>query len=78
MSHWDVFNGDADGLCALQQLRLARPRESRLVTGLKREIALLLPIALVVLWMGVYPKPFTDVMHQSVTQLITHVGQSKL
>lgn len=41
MNHWDVFNGDADGLCALQQLRLARPRESQLVTGLKREIALL-------------------------------------
>ena len=41
MSHWDVFNGDADGLCALQQLRLARPLEACLVTGLKREIALL-------------------------------------
>lgn len=41
MSHWDVFNGDADGLCALQQLRLTTPREARLVTGLKREIALL-------------------------------------
>ncbi len=37
----DVFNGDADGLCALQQLRLARPVESRLVTGVKRDIALL-------------------------------------
>lgn len=41
MSHWDVFNGDADGLCALQQLRLVHPREARQVTGLKRDIALL-------------------------------------
>lgn len=37
----DVFNGDADGLCALQQLRLHDPRPSRLVTGVKRDIGLL-------------------------------------
>ena len=41
MTHFDVFNGDADGLCALQQLRLAVPRASVLVTGVKRDIALL-------------------------------------
>ncbi|WP_116135746.1 hypothetical protein [Trinickia diaoshuihuensis] len=38
---YDVFNGDADGLCALHQLRLATPREARCVTGAKRDIALL-------------------------------------
>ena len=37
----DVFNGDADGICALHQLRLAEPRDARLVTGVKRDIALL-------------------------------------
>ncbi|CAH0990749.1 hypothetical protein SIN8267_00848 [Sinobacterium norvegicum] len=36
----DIFNGDADGLCALVQLRNAEPLESRLVTGVKRDIAL--------------------------------------
>lgn len=41
MAYIDVFNGDADGICALQQLRLAAPRESELVTGVKRDIALL-------------------------------------
>ena len=41
MRHYDVFNGDADGICALHQLRLERPLASRLVTGLKRDIALL-------------------------------------
>lgn len=41
MSHFDVFNGDADGLCALHQLRLAQPREAQLVTGVKRDNALL-------------------------------------
>ncbi|MFZ5574016.1 MAG: acetyltransferase [Pseudomonadota bacterium] len=37
----DVFNGDADGLCALHQLRLAEPAASELVTGPKRDIGLL-------------------------------------
>ncbi len=42
MTHYDVFNGDADGLCALQQLRLANPIEDAvLVTGVKRDISLL-------------------------------------
>jgi hypothetical protein len=41
MAHFDVFNGDADGLCALQQLRLTEPLEATLVTGVKRDIALL-------------------------------------
>lgn len=39
--HYDVFNGDADGICALIQLRLAQPLESSLITGIKRDIRLL-------------------------------------
>ncbi len=41
MTHYDIFNGDADGLCALVQLRLAHPLDSNLVTGVKRDIQLL-------------------------------------
>jgi hypothetical protein len=41
MTHFDVFNGDADGLCALTQLRNAKPREAELITGVKRDINLL-------------------------------------
>ncbi|HSG93603.1 MAG TPA: acetyltransferase, partial [Methylotenera sp.] len=41
MHYFDVFNGDADGICALVQLRLSAPRESVLITGVKRDIALL-------------------------------------
>jgi hypothetical protein len=41
MKIYDVFNGDADGICALHQLRLAEPTESILVTGVKRDIKLL-------------------------------------
>lgn len=37
----DVFNGDADGICALLQLRFADPVEALLVTGVKRDIHLL-------------------------------------
>ena len=44
MKLFDVFNGDADGLCALQQIRLAEPADSTLVTGVKRDIALLLRV----------------------------------
>lgn len=39
--YFDVFNGDADGICALHQLRLAEPVESALITGVKRDISLL-------------------------------------
>ncbi len=41
MSHYDIFNGDADGICALHQMRLACPLESTLITGVKRDISLL-------------------------------------
>ena len=41
MADYDVFNGDADGICALVQLRQAEPRDAILVTGVKRDISLL-------------------------------------
>jgi NADH-quinone oxidoreductase subunit M len=43
-----------------------------------REFLMMAVLAIAVLWMGVYPKPFTDVMHVSVTELLKHVAQSKL
>jgi hypothetical protein len=41
MNRIDVANGDADGLCAMHQLRLAEPADAAIVTGVKRDIALL-------------------------------------
>ncbi|MEH6590484.1 MAG: DHH family phosphoesterase [Halioglobus sp.] len=41
MANIDLFNGDADGICALIQLRKAEPRDSTLVTGVKRDINLM-------------------------------------
>jgi NADH-quinone oxidoreductase subunit M len=43
-----------------------------------REFLMLTLLAIAVLWMGVYPKPFTDVMDSSVAELLKHVAQSKL
>ena len=43
-----------------------------------REFLMLGLLAIAVLWMGVYPKPFTDVMDVSVAQLLKHVATSKL
>lgn len=43
-----------------------------------REFLMLGLLAAAVLWMGLYPKPFTDVMHTSVTELLRHVAQPKL
>jgi NADH-quinone oxidoreductase subunit M len=35
-------------------------------------------VALLVFWMGLWPKPFIDVMHNSVADLLVHVAKSKL
>ncbi|HEY6355078.1 MAG TPA: NADH-quinone oxidoreductase subunit M, partial [Burkholderiaceae bacterium] len=43
-----------------------------------REMAVLSMLAIAVLWMGVYPKPITDVMNVSVGELIKHVAQPKI
>ncbi|RZI79046.1 MAG: NADH-quinone oxidoreductase subunit M [Rubrivivax sp.] len=44
----------------------------------KREFLVLAVLAIAVLYMGVYPKPFTDVMDASVAELLRHVAVSKL
>jgi NADH-quinone oxidoreductase subunit M len=43
-----------------------------------REFLMLSLLAAAVLWMGLQPKPFTDVMQVSVTELLKHVATSKL
>ncbi|QVN18402.1 NADH-quinone oxidoreductase subunit M [Burkholderia pyrrocinia] len=44
----------------------------------RREFLMLAVLAAFTLLMGLYPKPFTDVMHVSVENLLSHVAQSKL
>jgi NADH-quinone oxidoreductase subunit M len=43
-----------------------------------REMLVLGALAIAVLFMGVYPLPFTEVMHASVNELLRHVAASKL
>ncbi len=43
-----------------------------------REMLIMSVLAVAVLWMGVAPKPVTDAMHVSVSELIKHVSISKL
>jgi NADH-quinone oxidoreductase subunit M len=43
-----------------------------------REFLMLSLLAAAVLWMGLYPKPFTDLMDVSVAELLKHVAISKL
>ena len=53
-----------------------RVRELTDIDG--REALALALLAALVLGMGLYPKPFTDLMHVSVAELLQHVAQSKL
>jgi NADH-quinone oxidoreductase subunit M len=43
-----------------------------------REFIMLTMLAVAVLYMGLYPRPFTDVMEASVADLLKHVALSKL
>ncbi|HEY6721651.1 MAG TPA: NADH-quinone oxidoreductase subunit M [Burkholderiales bacterium] len=43
-----------------------------------RELLVLGLLAITVLWMGVYPAPFTEIMHASVNDLLKHIAASKL
>ena len=43
-----------------------------------REFLMLAMLAIATLYMGLYPKPFTDVMNTTVNDLLTHVAKSKL
>jgi len=58
----DVANDDVKGLADING----------------REFLMLAVLAIAVLWMGLYPKPFTNVMQVSVTELLKHVATSKL
>jgi NADH-quinone oxidoreductase subunit M len=49
-----------------------------LPTSTKREFAILGVLAVATLWMGLYPQPFTEVMHASVNDLLHHVAISKI
>ena len=57
---------------------VANEHVRELVDVNRREFAMLGVLAAAVLAMGIYPKPFTDVMHVSVSELLRHVGAPKV
>jgi len=57
---------------------VANPRVAALTDINRREFAILTLLAAAVMWMGLYPKPVTDLIDASVAQLLQHVSQSKL
>ncbi|MBK6804658.1 MAG: NADH-quinone oxidoreductase subunit M [Betaproteobacteria bacterium] len=57
---------------------VANPRVAALTDVSRREFWLLAVVAVAVLAMGIWPKPFVDVMHVSVIDLLAHVAKSKL
>jgi NADH-quinone oxidoreductase subunit M len=44
----------------------------------RRELVFLVVLAVLVLWMGLHPKPFSDVMNPTIQELLRHVAQSKV
>jgi NADH-quinone oxidoreductase subunit M len=57
---------------------IANDHVRELVDVNKREFFMLAVLAALTLFMGIYPKPFTDLMHTSVVNLLAHVAQTKL
>ncbi|MEY3265210.1 MAG: hypothetical protein RL717_2687 [Pseudomonadota bacterium] len=57
---------------------ISNPHVAALTDLTMREFFMLGVLAIAVLWMGVYPAPFTDAMQTSVTDLLTHVSVSKI
>ncbi len=46
----------------------------KLLTDLSpREVAIFVPLAAVVLWMGIYPKPFLDPIHRPVAEIVARL-----
>ena len=57
---------------------VANPNVDKMEDVNRREFWLLMLMAALVLFMGIYPKFFTNLIQVSVEQLLTHVSQTKL
>jgi NADH-quinone oxidoreductase subunit M len=57
---------------------VGNPHVAELADANGRELLILGLLAAAVLWMGLYPAPFTEIMHASVDDLLRHLAVSKL
>lgn len=65
-------------LWMLQRVVLGQPKThaiSQLSDLSIRELATVIPLAILVLWIGVYPSPLMEMMDSSVTHLVQHMAQ---
>ena len=68
-------------LWMLQRVVLGQPKThtiSQLSDLSIRELATVIPLAILVLWIGVYPGPFMEMMDSSVTHLVQHMAPYRL
>jgi NADH-quinone oxidoreductase subunit M len=62
-------------LWSLQRIiynKLDKPENEKLPDLSRRELAILVPIVVMIVWIGVYPKPFLDRIQPSVVQFVEH------
>jgi NADH-quinone oxidoreductase subunit M len=52
---------------------LDRPANRRIPDLNRRELAILMPLVALILWIGIYPRPFLDRMEPAVNQLVERV-----
>jgi NADH-quinone oxidoreductase subunit M len=57
---------------------VGNPQVAALKDANSRELVFLVLLAIAVLWLGVHPAPFTEIMHTSVNDLLRHIAASKL
>jgi NADH-quinone oxidoreductase subunit M len=65
-------------LWMLQRMVLGQPKThtiSQLSDLSIREVATVIPLAILGLWIGVYPSPLMEMMDSSVTHLVQHMAQ---
>ncbi|MDP6924195.1 MAG: NADH-quinone oxidoreductase subunit M [Candidatus Scalindua sp.] len=55
--------------------KITNPENSKLKDINRRELALLLPITILIFWIGIYPKPLLSRMDASVNHLLTQVDE---
>lgn len=74
-----IFLAAAYMLWMLQRVALGQPRTptaSLLPDLTRREAVILIPLAVVVLWVGVYPSPLIEITDGDVTNLVQQIGES--
>ncbi len=57
---------------------LTKPANNAIPDLNAREVGLLLPLVLIIFWIGVYPRPFLDRMEPAVTRLVQQVEAGRL